>query len=312
LIIEEAAPTSASRPTATLSVIFDNATKVLAILVAVIYAVGYLVWSIYESHYGLELNAALTPRTGATGMLALALTAFPIATCRAFQKYLRSQTTEFGETSLAFFSGSFHVIASSMLICGASEIMAPPIKSNYFFLYSMVLLIIFGGAEGGKAFLSRRGKLHGIVALCVYFGLCSWLCYSMARAGYHLRSAYWVYSVLSCAIFFGVKKIRTLLKRDDGLFRYNQAIFLIACLVLAVVIPPLVFADCVLPNIQRAWGGGLISTVTVKLSGQAFIYPSLSHKFGLLDETDQGYYLVDYDKRVTLFIPRDQVEGLVF
>jgi len=73
-----------------------------------------------------------------------------------------------------------------------------------------------------------------------------------------------------------------------------------------------VFASHVYPSIKASWGGGETLPVTLYLNGNAPVMPSQRWHVQLVEESDNGYYVVNKGEKKAVFIPRSAVALVYF
>jgi len=73
-----------------------------------------------------------------------------------------------------------------------------------------------------------------------------------------------------------------------------------------------VFASHVYPNIKASWGGGETLPVTLYLNGNAPVMPNQRWHVQLIEESDNGYYVLNKGEKRAVFIPRSAVALVYF
>jgi hypothetical protein len=73
-----------------------------------------------------------------------------------------------------------------------------------------------------------------------------------------------------------------------------------------------VFASHVYPNIKASWGGGETLPVTLYLNGNAPVMAGQRWHVQLVEESDNGYYVVNKGEQKAIFIPRSAVALVYF
>ena len=83
--------------------------------------------------------------------------------------------------------------------------------------------------------------------------------------------------------------------------------------VLFVVFAALVgFAHYVYPHLKTSWGGGSLTKVTIYLTETSLLKPGQAVQASLVDESDEGYYIVGPSEGRAVFIPRSSVALMYF
>lgn len=73
-----------------------------------------------------------------------------------------------------------------------------------------------------------------------------------------------------------------------------------------------VFGHHYYPHIKSSWGGGAPVAVTIYFSKDSVIKPSESLSAELVEESDEGYYIVGQKDSRAVFVPRNAVSLLYF
>jgi hypothetical protein len=74
----------------------------------------------------------------------------------------------------------------------------------------------------------------------------------------------------------------------------------------------LVFATTVYPHIKASWGGGMPENVTVYFTKDSLINPSKAVQAQLIEEADEGFYILGPKESKAIFIPRGSVALVYF
>jgi hypothetical protein len=68
----------------------------------------------------------------------------------------------------------------------------------------------------------------------------------------------------------------------------------------------------VYPHLKTSWGGGTPANVTVYFSKDSLLTPTKSVEAQLIDESDEGFYLLGPKESKAIFVPRSAVAMIYF
>jgi hypothetical protein len=74
----------------------------------------------------------------------------------------------------------------------------------------------------------------------------------------------------------------------------------------------LAFAQYYYPNLKASWGGGAPVAVTIGFTKDSAISPSKTRSVQLIEESDEGFYLVGPDESRAVYVPRNAVAFIYF
>lgn len=74
----------------------------------------------------------------------------------------------------------------------------------------------------------------------------------------------------------------------------------------------LIFSQYVYPHLKASWGGGTPANVTIYFSKDSLISPNKSVQAQLVEESDEGFYIVGPKESKAIFIPRSAVALMYF
>jgi hypothetical protein len=81
-----------------------------------------------------------------------------------------------------------------------------------------------------------------------------------------------------------------------------------ACLLLLALAAPILYAHAIYGHVSQQWGGGNGALVIIKFERDVPPF-GLKSPVHMLEETDQGFYLVDAnDDHTAVFVPRKDVQ----
>ncbi len=74
----------------------------------------------------------------------------------------------------------------------------------------------------------------------------------------------------------------------------------------------LIFSQYVYPHLKTSWGGGTPANVTVYFSKDSFLSPNKSVRAQLIEESDEGFYIVGPKESKAIFVPRSAIAMIYF
>jgi hypothetical protein len=74
----------------------------------------------------------------------------------------------------------------------------------------------------------------------------------------------------------------------------------------------LVFAQYYYPNLKASWGGGTPVSVTISFTKDSAISPSKTVSAQLIEEADEGFYIVGPNESRAIYVPRNAVSFIYF
>jgi hypothetical protein len=74
----------------------------------------------------------------------------------------------------------------------------------------------------------------------------------------------------------------------------------------------LIFSTEVYPHLKASWGGGTPASVTVFFTKDSLLNPNKSMQAQLVEESDDGFYIVGPKESKAVFIPRNTVALIYF
>jgi hypothetical protein len=91
--------------------------------------------------------------------------------------------------------------------------------------------------------------------------------------------------------------------RHEGGWSKPMAAFFIALLA---------FATWVYPHLKASWGGGTPANVTLYFSKDSLLSPTKAVQTQLIEESDEGFYIVGSKESKAIFVPRKDVALIYF
>jgi hypothetical protein len=74
----------------------------------------------------------------------------------------------------------------------------------------------------------------------------------------------------------------------------------------------LMFSQYVYPHLKASWGGGTPTNITVFFSKDSLLSPNKAVQAQLIEESDQGFYIVGLKESKAIFVPRSAIAMIYF
>lgn len=299
----EEAPT-ASPPSWTKWV--DSASKLGALSLAAVYAIGYLITSIRLASIGMGFANPLKPRTAAAGVLFCLLFGIPL--------WLSEQVIIHGGLPIPALpqpsvAGTLYRFSHLFQVC---FLLALPLSALFAFTnvsgnWRLVVLVALTGVESAFVATARNSKAvgawvprHVVVLGWVYFGL-TITYFAVPISAFQYNSFSWIQVPLwlfGCGVY--AQAIR-----PPGTHAWPQ-------MVAQSLMPIYVFGAFLYPHIKSEWGGGQPVDITARFTRDSSLYGSQKVRMQLIDEGDTGFYVLVQNQKHILFIPRSDIAAISY
>jgi len=302
---EETPDQATNSPVATAAV-FETVSKILASVVVVIYACGFLITSIHDFQYGFSEMNPFRPRILTAGAWFFLFLAVPFALVRQLTKTDTFRKSDIKgiprliNLSWAYvLSCNFIVFASRPIFRFDVDTVTPP----HFVGWKIIL-----GAVGVIALLVVVLKyakkwphwVNAVFTAAVLLNIAWGALNDFLNLGQFHSSATILWLLAVGALFAYELTIRAW---KPTLGDWPQTLIALLALIL-------IFSTRYYPHILSSWGGGMPIGITITYTKDAVKTPSQDIDYLLIDETDAGFYVVEPDKEAATFVPRASV-GMV-
>lgn len=282
----------------------DSLSKGVAGLAIAMYVCGFLVVSLHHANYGFVGTNPFRPRILAAGAWFMFFTVIPVAIAIRYKE--RSWVSFIG--SLAFVLLLFYGI-SNVLFYLLFDLRNPASVSPYhrwsYWAWGAATLV----AAGVYLYASNSKKTTANF-LAVTSGA-----YVLFTLGMRLQAYLIMHDFESGDLalwFFAIFAITVLqLKSKPGDYSGERIKGLGVDLGLLFLIL-FVFGHHYYPHIKSSWGGGAPVSVTIYFSKDSAIKPNQSISAQLVEESDEGFYVVGQKDTRALFVPRNAVSLVYF
>lgn len=296
----------------------DAFARSAATLLLVMYGVGFVILSAYEARYGVVQFSPLRGRILLVGFAFAALSAFPIAAHHYGLAYFgqlesvqenkepalkseRAAILAFGFIFTAYLmAGMFNLFLFAPATSGGLK------PSRYYWVRLTAYIVAFILAWLMFCFINRwvarnftahpkkSAILAGLASL-TFGGTLFWA---------------WPEEVTGLALWFWVAAMFGLAARSSQKRIVDALDFRVwAGIVLSISI----YVTMVMGHMQQTFGGGAPVPAVMYLNKPVPLSNgATTAEVSLLDETDQGYYVLPPGKHKALFIPRGEVSSIYF
>lgn len=276
----------------------DAFSKAAAGIAIALYACGFLIVSLYHSKFGVVGTNLFRPRVLAAGAWFFFFTAIPVSIAARYRTYpwLKVGKDSAGLWILCYGLG----IPLGYMIFDFST---PSVVRMRFWL-SIILLGALGLLLTVAVNYSKVSPRLATVAstlLTIFY-------VSVPLRGLFLDE----FTMSSVALwFFGCTVLALAefkMRREENLFSSEAWSKPLVPLFIAL----LVFATWVYPHIKTSWGGGTPANVTIYFSKDSLLSPNKAVQAQLIEESDEGFYIVGPKETKAIFVPRSSVAMIYF
>lgn len=282
----------------------DSFSKLIAGIAIAVYASGFLIVSIYHSRYGFIGVSPFRPRVLAAGAWFCFFVLIPVSIAIIYKdiSWTRVAQNSYG-IWVACLGISFPLI---YILFNTSDSLAssPSSPSKFWWVWVIAILVSLGIV----LFIAQSKKVPPLVSATASVVLVIFFVQATVRElMFHEivrldTVSLWFFAVTLATIV--ELKIRS---KQDLLVSANWAKPLISLFVAL-----LVFAQYYYPHLKSSWGGGAPVEVTICFTKDSAISPSKTTSAQLIEEADEGFYIVGSKESRAVFIPRGSVAYIYF
>ena len=288
----------------------DAASKLGAVSLVGIYALGYVVTSIHLASSGMGFANPFKPRTAAAGVLFCLFVGIPLwlsgEVIRREGIAVPSMPSQSLAALLYKFTHFFHVCFVTAI--PLSVVFAFTDASGMWRLYTAGTLIVLESsfvvtANLSKALAGWVPKHLRIVGVS-YLGLnVIYVLLTLTSIPHHsfswVQLPLWLYG---CGVF--VQTIRPIGTSPFGGSWPQQ--------VGQCLIPLSLFSTLLYPHIKSEWGGGEPVSIVVRFTKDSVLFASQKVAMKQLDEGETGIYVLLHGQKHALFIPRSNIAAIAY
>lgn len=280
----------------------DSLSKGVAALAIVLYACGFLVVSIHHSKYGFIGINPFRPRILAAGAWLFFFTAIPVSIA-ARLKFLPwievAQNTYF--VWVACLGSSVPLVYIVFNLADYPPELSP---RKFWWVWLIAILLSFGLL----LFVAQSKKFPLAISAVASVALAFSFTFFAAKGlliGHIFRLetvALWFFGVTMVTLVeLKVRSNQNLLAEGQ----WSKPLVTLFVILLA-------FAQYYYPHIKASWGGGAPVDVTICFTKDSAISPNKTMPVQLIDEADEGFYIVGPNESKAIYVPRSAVSLIYF
>jgi len=282
--------------------VLEHSSKAVALLVFVCYAVGFIVVSVRDASFGFGELSPFKPRILSAGLLFTVLS-FVAALSAHLSFSAPIPTGIIAKIARAMSRCWMHLFGSVLIASGLSPIL---VGGGYDFgqlpLWGWWLLIpgvmVFLALTGAAVLHYERFPRLTILLFAVLVPLETyWLFYDSPS---HASSA-----VALWFFFLGLVSVSVHRQARSVGLSLNDVVY-------PTIVALSFFPTHIYPRVRQAWGGGEPTAIVAYFSQDARLFPGEEVQARLLDESDQGFYLLLDGETRALYVPRSAVSAVFF
>lgn len=276
----------------------ETFSKGVAGIAVALYASGFLTVSIYHSQFGFVGTNPFRPRILAAGAWFFLFTGIPVSIAAGFR---RSSWRRIGRSAVGFWVmfAVLSVLVGSLVFDYTTDSRPIIHLPTWGWIAITVVWFLF-------VLTARPSKIPEWAAITVSLLLTSlYLVNPLGSLFKHqfntLCLGLWFFGVATIA--FAQFKIQ-----NQDLTSFGGWTKLMGVLLGAL----LVFSQYVYPHLKASWGGGTPANVTIYFSKDSLLSPNKSVQAQLIEESDDGFYIVGAKESKAIFVPRSSVAMVYF
>lgn len=282
----------------------DPLSKGVAAIAIVVYACGFLIVSLHHSKFGFIGTSPFRPRILAAGGWFLFFLAIPIAVAT---KYRDLSWGKIASNLIWFWSTLYGLSFPFSWLVFTQE--HPPSEDIAHSAWWRIMVIGAAALIVGMLILVIRmlQRAHPIPVAVVSVVFVLWFTLfeasPMFNHKFYLGSVgLWFFGVflLTIALF----KLLSWMNLAEG-GEWSRPLW-------AMFFALLLFAQYYYPHIKASWGGGAPVNVTVYFTKESPISPNKAVSAQLIEESDEGFYIVGPNETRAIYVPRSAVALVYF
>jgi hypothetical protein len=280
----------------------ETLSKAVAGIVIALYACGFLIISIYHSKYGFVGTNPFRPRVLAAGAWFFLFTAIPVSIAL---RYRTEAWSRIGQNAYALWVG-----LAALSFPFGTMLFEFPSDQTYLPSGRWGWAVMVFGLAVVIAFQVLTAKKKGPQWLLIILSV-SLTVYSASFAVRGLFNDHhfglsgvtlWFFATtLLVKLEIEVRSGRKL--AEDG--EWSKPLVLLFGLLMG-------FSREIYPRMKASWGGGTPANVTVYFTKDSLLSPSKAVQSQLIEESDEGFYIVGPKDSKAIFIPRSSVALIYF
>jgi hypothetical protein len=280
----------------------DTLSKSIAGIAIALYACGFLVVSLYHAKFGFVGTNPFRPRVLAAGTWFLFFAAIPVSIAL---KYRSEKWSKIANNAYLLWLGTYALsIPLSYLIFEVSPFPNyQPLGKRGLALsiLSVVAIIVFNILKSKKKGPEWLPTLLSVIVTFYFAWFPIRSFFTDHRFDISSITLWFFATILLVKLEFDVRSGRSL--GEDG--EWSKPLVLVFSLLL-------IFSREMYPHIRASWGGGTPENVTVYFSKDSLVNPNKAVQAQLIEESDEGFYIVGPKELRAIFVPRGAVAMIYF
>lgn len=279
----------------------DSLSKSIAAIGIAVYVCGFLTVSLHHSNYGFIGTNPFRPRILAAGAWFLLFAAIPIS---AATKYRKHSWMEIAQNFLFFWGFCFGLSWSLAVVfvyeVDTSEGATYVFRSKWWIITLILLATVHFVA---RAWNRCPRIISAATSVLVVLILAGDEVLRMRHSPYFdtWSVTLWFFCVFSASLI-GQKIIRSYVT-DPA--EWSRVLFVLFFALL-------MFAQHYYPHIKSSWGGGAPVNATIYLTKDSAFKPNQAICVQMVEESEEGFYIVGVKESRAIYIPRNAVSLVYF
>ncbi|HYM77611.1 MAG TPA: hypothetical protein VE377_16685 [Candidatus Dormibacteraeota bacterium] len=280
----------------------DSLSKGVAALAIGLYACGFLIVSIHHSNYGFIGINPFRPRILAAGAWFFFFTSIPVSIA------VRLKSLPWSEVAQSAYAVWVACLGSSVpltyILFNLADYAPASSPRKFWWVWLIAILVSLGLV----LFVAQSKKFSPAVSAVASVALVLFFATSAVKGllvGHIFRLetvALWFYAVIVVTL------VELKVRSNQNLLAGGQ--WSKPAVTLFVIL--LAFAQYYYPHLKASWGGGAPIPVTMGFTKDSAISPSKAVSVELIDEADEGFYILGQKDSSAIYIPRAAVAFVYF
>jgi len=282
----------------------DTFAKLATTIVLLLYAVGFLITSLYYADYGFFPTNPFHTRVASAGVWFGIIILVPMFVGRlSLRQHIlrRMQAKPWQQWSVLALTLYIASYSASFLLSPAFQI-DQTLRSSAIPLMISVGVLIFVAGPIYKWL--QKPRLAAVLIWITVFGLIQ---FNLARA--LMRGHGFTEDALGLWIFaVAVAAVTDLYDFPSNVGWHTDWYSTVGILLLLIT----VFSSHVYPHIKSSWGGGQTLPIVLYVNGASPIFPNQPWQVQLVEEAEDGFYVLRNPDKKAIFVPRSAVSLVYF
>jgi|SRR5208282_511157 hypothetical protein len=282
----------------------DSLSKSVATIAIVVYASGFLIVSLHHSRYGFVGTNPFRPRVLAAGAWFLFLSVIPIAAAIAYREWSWSKIAQNFLwcycVSIALSAPFAYLLFDINYVTTPTPLLTWVVGIPAFIWLMGVIIMVVLRAVGSQ---QNRSSLLDVVTVAPVLIFVAYDVQEMMFGSFEqgaVRIWFFGVFVVTIALFKVFSKIKL---AEGGQWSRPLATMFMALLL---------FARYYYPHMKASWGGGAPVSVTIYFTKDSAISPNKAVSAQLIEESDEGFYIVGPKETKAIYVPRSAVALVYF